>query len=239
MDWKVLRRDVVTSTNEVAKELVAEGTEPATVVVAAKQIAGRGRFGRRWASPRGGLYVSAILREELRQLPLLSLASALAVVDVLETRGLQATLKWPNDVQVGDAKVAGILVEGIVVAEGYWAVVGIGINSDVYVEDLPVDLEGPATTLRHELGRRVDNETLLADILAALEARLPGREGGADLVARYKALCTTLGQDVTIRTAAGTLEGHAVDVDPQGFLILETPEGERVEVAEGTVRPRS
>jgi BirA family biotin operon repressor/biotin-[acetyl-CoA-carboxylase] ligase len=235
MPWNVVRRNTVDSTNEVAKELISGGAEPWTAIVAKKQVGGKGRYGRRWVSPRGGLYVSALVQEELSKIPLLSLAAGIAVVDALRSLGLSPTMKWPNDVLVDDAKVAGVLVEGLVRAETYWAIIGIGINTDIPLEELPPQLRGRATTLRHLLGMRVNNESLLAALLEALESLypMPGTEG--QVVSRYRDLCSTLGREVVVETSSGRVRGRAVEISPEGFLILETGEGERREIAEGSI----
>ncbi len=227
---------MVDSTNEEAKTLIADGAKPWTAVVAEKQVAGKGRFGRYWASPRGGLYVSVILREELERTPLLSMAASLAVVDALEGWNVRADVKWPNDVQIGGAKVAGILVEGLVRPEGYWAVVGIGVNSDVREEKLGGRLDKPATTLRHELGHAVDNEELLSRVLKAFKAYAERSPDPSSIVEAYQERCATLGRDVVIETATGVVRGKAVGVRASGALVVQHPSGEETEVADGTVR---
>ncbi len=236
MAGRLIRRKVVDSTNEEAKALIAEGAEPWTVIVAEKQVAGKGRFGRGWASPRGGLYLSVILREEIGRTPLLSMAASLAVVDALESWNLPVAVKWPNDVQVGGAKVAGILVEGLVAWEEYWVVVGIGVNSDVPMDRLPPRLKTPATTLRNEVRAPVDNDELLHRLLATLRVRFGSLEDPADLIQAYRERCTTLGRDVVIQMKEGTLRGRAVSVTESGALVIRRPSGEEVEVTEGTVR---
>ena len=234
----LIRRTVVESTNEEAKTLIAEGAAPWTVVVADKQVAGKGRFGRRWASPRGGLYLSVILQESLERIPLLSMAASLAVAEALEAWDLPVSVKWPNDVQVGGGKVAGILVEGLVSKEGYWVVVGIGVNSDIPRDKLPRQLDMPATTLRHELGGPVDNEVLLRRLLSALRNLLKDRDP-SEVVQAYRDRYTSLGRDVVVRTREGVLQGRAVTIRESGALVLRRPSGEEVEVTDGTVRERS
>ncbi len=236
MAGRLIRRNVVDSTNEEAKGLIAEGAEPWTVIVAERQVAGKGRFGRGWASPRGGLYLSVILREELERTPLLSMAASLAVADALEGWNLPVAVKWPNDVQVGGAKVAGILVEGLVAGEGYWVIVGIGVNSNVPLDRLPPQLNAPATTLRHEVGAPVDNEELLTHLLAGLRRRFGGLEDPAHLIQAYGGRCATLGRDVVVHMKEGALRGRAVSVTESGALVIRRPSGEEVEVTEGTVR---
>lgn len=236
MAGRLIRRSVVDSTNDEAKDLIAEGADPWTVVVAEKQVAGKGRFGRSWASPRGGLYLSIVLPWELEQLPLLSMAASLAVAEALDTWGLPISVKWPNDVLVGDAKVAGILVEGLVRPEGYWAVVGIGVNSDVPEERLGGRLDNPATTLRHELGHAVDNEELLSRVLKAFRTYAERSPDPSSIVEAYQERCSTLGRNVVIETATGVVRGMAIGVRGLGALVVQAPSGDETEVADGTVR---
>ncbi|MFQ5986032.1 MAG: biotin--[acetyl-CoA-carboxylase] ligase [Thermoplasmata archaeon] len=236
MSWKLVRHKAVDSTNDEAKALIAEGAPPWTVIVAEKQVAGKGRHGRSWASPRGGLYLSVILPQEMDRLPLLSMAASLAVAEALDAWGLPVAVKWPNDVQVGGAKVAGILVEGLVRPEGYWAVVGIGINSDVAKERLPRRMDSPVTTLRHELGKAVDNEGLLSRLLAAFQANVDVLENASAIAQAYRGRCVTLGTDVVVETGKGTIQGKAVTIRESGTLVVRVPTGDEVEIADGTVR---
>ncbi|MEE9236272.1 MAG: biotin--[acetyl-CoA-carboxylase] ligase [Thermoplasmata archaeon] len=235
MIGNIVRRDVVDSTNEVAKELVAEAVAPWTVVVAEKQVEGRGRSGRAWVSPRGGLYLSVIVQEDLQRLPMISLTAGVAVVDTLRDQALKATIKWPNDVLIGGAKVAGVLVEGIVGPQTYWAIVGIGVNSDFALEALPRQIRENATTLRHELGGRVDNELLLQSILDSFQSSYPAPGEERSVVARYNEVCSTLGKEVRVETNRGIVNGKAVEVGASGFLMLETKNGQRMELAEGSI----
>lgn len=234
-NWRIVKHDVVDSTNEVAKALLYEGASPGTVVVADKQIQGRGRSGKSWASPRGGLYFSIILREDISRLPILSLGAAVAISEAIEDLRLKTTLKWPNDVLLEGSKVAGILVEGVARPEGYWAIVGIGINSDLRFESLPAEVEFRATTIREVLGQRVDNEALLDSTLKALSRLYTRPEGDEEILARYRESCSTIGQTVRIRTGQGVLEGTATGVNPDGRLTVETEDGQSVQLFEGTV----
>ncbi len=235
LDMKLVRKNMVDSTNEVAKVLVAEGAVPWTVVVAAKQLAGRGRFGRRWTSPRGGLYLSIALIEEVERLPLVTLAAGLSVAEVVEAEGIVPELKWPNDVFVEGAKIAGVLVEGLTKPPSYWGIVGFGINSNSRKEAFPRNLVGHITTLRHELGRAVDNDSLLKTLLASFRDHYPAPGREPEVVAHYRKRCTTLGRELAVETATGTVRGKALDISSAGLLVVELADGSTVEVAEGTI----
>lgn len=195
---------VLDSTNAKARALAAGGAPHGTLVTATEQTAGRGRHGRTWAGPPGGaLLMSLILREHDALLPL---RAGLAVADVAHARAL---IKWPNDVLVDRRKVAGILVEGRP-QEG-WAVLGIGVNVAVDLADLPPELRATAGTLG-----RADVEPFLAELLAALEARL--REPVRATVTALRARDAL--RDRPLRWSDG--EGTGVGIDDDGRLIVRT-----------------
>ena len=153
---------VTTSTNDRARALAQDGAPHGTLVTAAAQDAGRGRQGRTWsAPPRRALLLSLVLRDPPALLPL---AAALAVAEVA---GPDARIKWPNDVLVAGRKVAGILAEGRP-HEG-WAVLGIGVNVALKVDELPPELHATAGTLGLA---PADLEPTLERLLSALERAL-------------------------------------------------------------------
>ena len=207
------------STSDRARALAVAGAPHGTLVTCGSQSAGRGRQGRAWVAPPGrALLMSLVLREVP---PLLTLSSAVAVADVV---GAEAAIKWPNDVLVGGRKVAGILAERRP-QEG-WAVLGIGVNVAVRVEDLPAELAGRAAGLGL---RPADVERVLADLLAALELRL-AQEPAAILEA-WRARDALLGREVRWRDGRGVAAG----VDDSGRLLVELAGGGRVALDSGEV----
>lgn len=209
-----------TSTNDVARDLAGRGAPHGTLVTAGEQSAGRGRQGRRWSAPPGhALLMSVVLRGVH---PLLPLAAAVAVA---ETCGDDARIKWPNDVLLdGDRKVAGILAEGRP-QEG-WAVLGIGLNVAVRVEDLPEELHATATSL----GRAPsDLEPTLRDLLAALERALA--LDASTLLDAWRARDALRGREVSWAGGSGTAAG----VDGEGRLVVELPGGGRTALDAGEV----
>ncbi|HIQ02625.1 MAG TPA: biotin--[acetyl-CoA-carboxylase] ligase [Anaerolineales bacterium] len=221
------------STNDVVKEMAGEGAPEGTVVVAEEQTAGRGRLGRRWlAPPSTCLLFSVLFRPNLPcpQIPRLTMLCSLAAADAIrEVAGLEVGLKWPNDLIVasgsGWQKLAGVLTETGVVGERVaFAVVGVGINVNVSLETLPA-LAPDATSILAETGREVDRATLLATILAGVEARYEGLRAGESPHAEWAARLTTLGQRVTAMTSGGPVTGMAEGVDEDGTLLLRTPDG--------------
>jgi BirA family biotin operon repressor/biotin-[acetyl-CoA-carboxylase] ligase len=221
-----------TSTNDRARELAQAGAPHGTLVTAGEQSAGRGRQGRVWSAPPGrALLLSLVLRDPP---PLLPLAAALAVAEVA---GADARIKWPNDVLVDERKVAGILAEArpgdgtespSATGTG-WAVLGIGLNVSVRIEDLPPELHASAGTLGLTPG---DLEPTLAHLLAALERTLA--LDAAALLQAYRARDALLGREVS--WTAG--RGRAAGIDGAGRLVVELPGGGRTALAAGEVHLR-
>ena len=215
--WRVEVLGTTASTNAVVAERARAGEPAGLVVVAEQQTAGRGRLDRLWVSPaRAGLTFSVLLRPDWppAQWPWLPLLTGLAVAGaVREQTGLDARVKWPNDVLVEDRKVCGVLVE--VPAAGS-AVVGIGLNVTTRAEELPhavgtsLQLEGATTTDRDTLLRAVLRQ--LMDVLAEPVASR----------ADYRALCATVGRRVQVTVpGGGTVAGLAEAVDDDGRLVVD------------------
>jgi BirA family transcriptional regulator, biotin operon repressor / biotin---[acetyl-CoA-carboxylase] ligase len=235
--WRPI--DVVASTGSTNADLMAraaDGLEPldGQVLVAEEQTAGRGRLGRTWTSvPGASLTFSVLLRPvavpagRRGWLPLLAgVAVASAVRSVT---GVEAVLKWPNDVLVGDRKLAGILAEQS--PDGSAVVIGTGLNVATPASALPVSPTGlPATSLLVE-GASVSRETLLLEVLRQLERWYvafrsdpdPARSG---LLDAYRPLCATLGQAVRVELPVGRVAtGVARDIDPDGRLLITDDSG--------------
>jgi BirA family transcriptional regulator, biotin operon repressor / biotin---[acetyl-CoA-carboxylase] ligase len=214
---------VTDSTNERARGLAIAGAPHGTLVSAAAQTAGRGRQGRRWSAPPGSaLLASVVLRAPPR---LLALIAAVAVCDVV---GVEARIKWPNDVVLADGdrlrKLAGILAEGR--PQNGWAVLGIGLNVAVRLQDLPRELRTSAATLGAEPAAI---EPMLAALLRALEHRL-GEAADATLIA-YRARDALRNRDVA--WAAG--RGRAQGVDGEGRLVVALAGGGHATLDAGEV----
>jgi len=207
------------STNDRARALAEAGAPHGTLVTADAQSAGRGRQGRTWSAPPGdALLLSLVVRDAP---PLLPLRAAVAVAVVC---GEDARIKWPNDVLARGRKVAGILVEAR--PQHGWAVLGIGINVAVRVEDLPAELHGSAGTL----GRRPDErDAVLAALLEALGETLAS---GADaLLDRWRARDALLGREVHWTGGRGIAAG----IDGRGRLLVDLPGGGRAALDAGEV----
>lgn len=146
------------------------------------------------------------------------LAAAVALHKTLSAKGVEASVKWPNDIIVGSHKIAGILSESISLADGRSpVVVGIGLN--VGMSRFPGDLAQVATSLLIETGELFDREELLQDILPELDRTMVGFP--ASVMDRYRPICSTIGREVRIETASGSMDSVAADVDERGGLVLK------------------
>lgn len=235
---RVVYEPSLPSTNTLARALLRSGAADGTIVLADDQTEGRGRLGRAWvAPPRSGLTVSILLRLSAA-FPLYTLtpAAALAVGDLVRAfAAARCTLKWPNDVLVDGAKVAGILIDVDRTAAAWTVGIGIGLN---------VNAAPPlasATCLSRVAGRDLAREPLLVDLLGALEDRLAEAEQAPDaLMSQWRERLATLGQRVSVAVPNepdGLLQGVAVDVDAEGALIVLLDDGTRRAVRAGDVIP--
>lgn len=210
----------VGSTNTEVMALASAGASEGLVVVADHQVAGRGRLDRRWVeAPGSGLLASILLRPGpgTEGFHLFTTIVALAAADAcLAETGLEATLKWPNDLMLDGCKLAGVLAQ----TRGDAVVVGIGINVN-----WPPDAELPpgVTALNRHCGD-VDRSRLLVSLLVSLEDRrtaLDGSTGRATQAAEYSRRCTTVGQLVRVELPGEALIGTATGVTPEGHLLVE------------------
>jgi BirA family transcriptional regulator, biotin operon repressor / biotin---[acetyl-CoA-carboxylase] ligase len=229
--------EALTSTQERARELARAGTPHGTLVVAGLQTGGRGRLGRLWGSPAGGLWMSFVLRPGFGA----SLASritqtaAVGVAGALWEIGVEARIKWPNDLLTYGKKICGILAESGLGQGGRldYAILGIGMNANLDPSDLGVK-DREVTTIRYELGRDVDPLSLLRVVLSNLDAALGRIEDFETVLNEWRNLNCTLGERVRVRRLGETIEGQAIDLTPEGALLLATPDG-TVELFEGEI----
>ena len=214
------------STNAlVAERAQADGPE-GLVIVAEHQTAGRGRLDRTWETPaRSALTFSVLLRPTgaAATWPWIPLLTGYEVSKALRAAGFDATVKWPNDVLIGERKVAGILVERVETAGGPAAVVGVGVNVGMTADELPV---AEATSLAIE-GEAPDRTELLGLLLDTVwEGYVAWQEGGeaatSHLAASYAAACSTIGRPVRVDLPSGeALTGTATGIDPAGRLLVD------------------
>jgi len=233
--------DSVDSTNTEAKNLFMQGEVEGLIVMARSQTAGRGRKNRLWLSPIGGLYFSILLKPRLgfENAPLLGLLSACAVARSLVALGIKnVRLKWPNDVLVEERKIAGILSEAVSIGdENVGVVVGIGVNQNCPVSDMPPGLQWPITSIIDEVGEETSIEALLCSIVNEIDALLKLVEYDSSFVKvldEWRETSSTLGARVRIYENDTTIEGIAIDIGVDGALIVET-ESDVVNVLLGDV----
>lgn len=220
------------STNADLASAARDGAEPGSVLIATHQSSGRGRLARSWETPPGASVATSVLvapRVPLASWGWLPLLVGVAVArGVAASTGLVARLKWPNDVLIGGLKVCGILCEAVPDLPTPVAVLGFGLNTALSAEQLPVPT---ATSLRLE-GATAEAPSVLVAILRELDAVLGSWESGVDPRPSYRDLCSTLGCEVSVLLPSGApVVGRAVDVDPDGALLVETATGLRTFVA--------
>lgn len=226
--WRLVALQSAGSTNDEAARLAGEGAPEGTVVWAREQSGGRGRRGRVWASPPGNLYSSTVLRPDCPAMRAaeLGFVAALAVADIVPA-GRAVRVKWPNDVLVDGGKVAGILPESSIGADGKaeHVVLGIGVNVG-FAPNLP-EMRYPGAAL----GGTV--EATLEKLTAALARRLAQwrREGFAAVRAEWLAIAGPLGLEVDVKLGDELVRGRFAGMDREGALLLDTAAGPRRIVA--------
>jgi len=235
------------STSDHLRSRAREGAPQWSVALADEQTAGRGRHGRSWVSPRGGLYLSVLLRPDLpaERGALLPLAVAVAACEAVDELGLRAQIKWPNDLVIGDRKLGGILVEAT--SDGgrlESAIIGIGINLELGEDEraLPPELRRASASLRAETGRAVAPVDAAAAVLARLTAwyaALGRDERGRMLSAWRERSASWWGSTVEVRCGESVLRGTARDIDDRGALLLDLPDGSTVALLSGDARELS
>ena len=234
----VLAFDKLPSTNKKAKELAQDGYEEGTIVIAQKQTHGRGRFTRKWESPSGGLYLSFILRPNIRpeQASLLPLMAAVAVRETVAQLGLSPSIKWPNDVHIDTKKIAGILLESEQNNKKLeYVILGIGINVNIDKHQFPPEIRAVSTSLSEELGYSVEYYPFLIRLLADLDKyyRFFVEGNIATITSEWKQHTDTLGKVILITRPDKIIQGTAIDITDSGFLLIKTDKGNQQIITSG------
>ena len=241
MKERIIFLEETVSTNDVAKELALQGAENGAVIIAKRQTGGKGRMGRRFESAEGGLYLSYILRPKChaRELMHLTCAAAVAACHAVEAvSGLRPGIKWTNDLVVDGKKVAGILTQLQLDADGNvpFAIIGIGINCLQRREDFPEELRNMAASLSMLAGTSVCVEETAAHLVRALDEM--DLRSPAPLMADYRSKCITLGKEVSLLRGEEIRHGKALDIDDGGGLVVLFADGSRETVTSGEVSIR-
>ena len=256
---RLLYFPTVESTNTLAMQLASEGPEEGLVVLTESQTAGKGRRGRRWVDVPGCNVLLSLLLRPLFPPHLLVMITSLAVLDsIVDICQVEAAIKWPNDVLVGNRKVAGILIETSHDSSGLMvAVAGIGVNVNGGIEELAehsamqLPLTDTATTLAAACGHTVSRELFIARLLQYIEkSYFAVQQEFTKLSAigtattepfsrmireRWRGQLATLGRTITVQQGNSVLSGIAEDVDENGELLLRSQTGELVSITWGDV----
>jgi len=221
--------DELDSTSVKAREIAADSPD-GTVVIAEKQVGGKGRMGKTWHSPPGGIYLSLILKPEIPpdHAHRLTLVSGVAVAEVLKELGVAAEIKWPNDILINGKKVCGTLTE--IDAEMdvvNYVIIGIGIDANIELEMLPPIAMLQATSLLAETGGVVDRVAITQRFLERFEQYYATSlyAGFSQIIRHWRAYSATIGRRVKIVTKFRTIVGEAVGIDHDGALIVELDDG--------------
>ncbi len=238
----VLSYDSVSSTIDVASALALAGCPEGTVIVAEFQTGGRGRLGRKWSSPAGsGIWTSIILRPAIspREAPKLTLMTAVSVAKVLiERYGIEARIKWPNDVLANGQKICGALTEMVAEQDQVrYVIASFGLNVNQTHSMFPPDIASVATSMLLEAGHLFDRAEVFRAALRELDRLYVcfTEKGGADLLNEWRNLSCTLGRHVRVQLRDGSIEGVARDLDRDGSLLVEVEGGRLETVAYGDV----
>lgn len=226
--------DEVASTNTVAAAMAARGAREGTVVLAARQRAGRGRQGRQWLSTADGSLLFSIVARPVREPQSLTALLALAAAETVDDLAGGASIKWPNDIWIAGRKCAGILAE----SSGGSVVLGMGIDVNEEPGDLPSGLRDAAISLRMAAGRRFDRSSVLADLLLRFGDHYARWEREGFAAMRFEAERRLLwkGETVEIDEGGRRERGTVLGLTAEGYLRLGTPQGERIIAAGDAAR---
>jgi BirA family biotin operon repressor/biotin-[acetyl-CoA-carboxylase] ligase len=243
---EIIHFDSITSTNDTAKEFALKRAKEGLVITAEEQLKGRGRRGRTWESPKGtGIWMTILLRPDISpsQGPKFTLLSAVAVAkSIKEVTGLNAKIKWPNDIIINNKKVCGILTEmNAEIDFVNHIIIGIGVNVNAMQDDFPIEVQQRAISLAQETGKKVSRQELARKILENIEKRYLAFIQGMDfenILEEWKGLSCNLGKQVKATVNGKELIGTAVDINKDGALILKTDEEKFIEINYGDVMVR-
>ncbi len=242
MGKRVVHFNEVSSTQDIAAEMARDGAAEGTLVVAEMQNRGRGRKGRSWVSvPEGGIYLSLILRPTLMpsQVVQIPLIAGVALTRAIKaTVPLQPMIKWPNDIIIGKKKVGGILTEMSSEIDGVnYVVLGIGLNVNTPASLFAKDIAGITTSLIDEYGAETSRVKLVQCFLSEFEIIYTKflASGFSSVKDEWKALNNTIGSWVKVSDGENEIEGEALDIDNDGFLLVRKEDGTISRIISGDV----
>ena len=232
------------STNIAAKEKAlhrAEGMSEGTLIIAERQSAGKGRLGREWFSPAGGIWLSIILYPQLSPsyISRITLMTAVATVKALENYTLiKPKIKWPNDILINEKKVCGILTEMSAELDIInWVVVGIGVNVNIDHQRFPEDIQANTISLKEVSGEEVLRVKLAQTFLQEFEKYYEKlkRKEFSSILKEWKLYSHTLGKKIRVDMGERIITGEAIDINEEGALILKKEDGELIKIISGTI----
>ena len=231
----------VESTNNIAKFLAETGSPEGTVVIAETQTKGRGRSGKKWTSPSGGIWLSIILKPKIEpsKISLITLVTGVAVAKTMKDMNIDAKIKWPNDILINNKKVCGILTEANIKSNNVnYVIVGVGINTKLDINTLDEDLQEKTTSLYKETQEEIKEPSIIAKFFNEFEEiyNLFKDKKFDEVLYDWKQMNQTIGSYVEVKQPFGEVfKGTAVGIDYEGRLILKLESGELKKVISGEV----
>ena len=230
----------VSSTNTVAKFLSMHNIDDGTVIISEKQTKARGRSGKAWESPIGGVWLSIVLNPHVdhTKLPLITLATGVAVAKTLEKIGVEnPEIKWPNDIMINGKKVCGILTEAVTKFNTIESVIiGVGIDANLDLNEFPEELKEGTTTLEKELGRKGNENLLIRTFLEEFEeiSELFDHEGYEEILKEWRKRSYSIGKIVEVREPFNkNYDAYVLGISREGALVVEKIDGTLEKVISG------
>lgn len=230
----------VTSTNTVARFLSMNNVADGSVIISEKQTNARGRSGKAWESPLGGVWLSIVLNPHVdhSKLPLITLATGVAVAKTLEKIGIEnPEIKWPNDIMINGKKVCGILTEAIAKFNTIEnVIIGVGIDANLDIEEFPEELKEGTTTLERELGRKGSEALLIKIFLEEFEkiSELFDHEGYEEILKEWRKRSYSIGKIVEVREPFNqNYDAYVLGISREGALVVEKIDGTLAKVISG------
>ncbi len=234
----------LSSTNNIAKQKVQKGksrTPEGTLIIAEKQLGGKGRSGKVWLSPVGGIWLSIVLYPKTvsTHVPLITIMTAVAVARTLNKLfPIKVQIKWPNDILIEKRKVCGILTEtGTEEKNLKWVIVGIGINADNNSTELPEEIRNSSISLKEITGQPIPRIKLIQYLCSEFEMfyDLWQKKAFSAIIEEWKLYSYTLGEKVRVDIGNRIISGEAIDITDRGALVLKRDDGQIEEIISGTV----
>jgi BirA family biotin operon repressor/biotin-[acetyl-CoA-carboxylase] ligase len=245
LNTKYIGRDLyvyreVTSTNTLARFLSMQDAENGTVIVSEKQTKAKGRSGKSWESPLGGVWLSIILKPNADQskFPLITLATGVAVAKTLEKIGIEnPEIKWPNDIMINGKKVCGILTEAVTTFNTIEnVIIGVGIDANINLSQFPEELQNGTTTLKEELGKEGNENHLIKIFLEEFEkiSDIFNEERYEEILKEWRKRSYSIGKIVEVRKPFNKyFDAYVVGIGNDGALIVEKIDGTLEKVISG------